>query len=127
MRSELMCVVAAALALACGGARQEPATPASEAASPPEEAAADSGGGISFQGGDGLSCKTAIAIVGAKGEADGVASEYDWIQSHYPGAKLKQQSLTDCTGVAADQMAIVTAEGQDVVLFFDISRFFGKL
>jgi hypothetical protein len=127
MKIQWMCVVSAALALACGGAQTEPVTPAGERASSPGEAAAADGGGVSYRGGDGLSCQTAIAIVGAAGESDGVAAEYAWIKSHYPGAQLKQQSLVDCSGAAADKMAIVTAEGADVVLFFDISRFFGKL
>jgi hypothetical protein len=127
MRPEFMCVVAAALALACGGTRRQPATAASEATSGPAETAASGDRGITYQGGDGLSCKTAIAIVGAQGESDGVASEYAWISHHYPGAKFKQQSLIACGGNAADQMEIVTTAGEDVVLFFDISRFFGKL
>jgi len=126
MKSQLMSVVAAALLLACG-ARPEPASPASEAASGPGETASATGGGISYQGGSGLSCKEAIVVVGAQGEADGVASEYDWIKQHYPGSSFKQQALIECGGAAADQMEIVTADGKDVVLFFDISRFFGKL
>jgi hypothetical protein len=79
------------------------------------------------QGGDGSSCETAIATVGAQGKSDGVASEYAWIKSHYPGARLKQQSLVDCSGAVADKLAIVTADGTDVVLFLDISRVFGQL
>ena len=127
MRREFMCVVAATLAWACGGASPQPTTAASEATSGPAETAASGGGGITYAGGDGLSCNTAIAIIGAHGESDGVESEYAWIGSHYPGAKFKQQALIECGGLAADQMEIVSAEGQDIVLFFDISRFFGKL
>lgn len=127
MKSRLMCVATAAFTVACAGAQTDFATPANERAGSPEPTAAADGGGVSYQGGDGLSCPTAIAIVGAQGESDGVASEYAWIERHYPGARLKQQSLIDCGGAAADKMAIVTAEGADVVLFFDISRFFGKL
>jgi hypothetical protein len=131
MKAQMMSVMAAALALACGGAQQEPATPASEAgseaASAPRETASSAGGGISYQGGSGLSCQEAIVVVGAQGESDGVASEYAWIERHYPGSSFKQQWLIECGGAAADQMEIVTADGKDVVLFFDISRFFGKL
>lgn len=126
MRFHSMCVVSAALTWACGGAQADPVTPAHERASSSGEAAAPAGGGISYEGGDGSSCQNAIAIVGAKGEADGVASEYTWIKSHYPGARLEQQALTECSGAPADKMSIVTAEGANVVLFFDISRFSGK-
>jgi len=122
----------AVLAFGCAGAQKEPATaatPASEATSGPDEAASSQsvGGAIKYEGGDGSSCKQAIAIVGAKGEQDGVASEYSFIEQHYPGAKLDQQSLIECNGAPADQMALETADGKKVVLFFDISRFFGKL
>jgi len=124
-----MVIGCATLVSACSGAQKEPATAANEASSGPSEAAASdsAGGAIKYEGGDGSSCKQAIAIVGAHGEQDGVASEYTWINQHYPGSKLDQQSLIDCNGAPADQMAIETADGQKIVLFFDISRFFGKL
>lgn len=127
MSSQLKSVLAAGLLLACARRQPPPATPASEAASGPGETASSAGGGITYQGGSGLSCQEAIAVVGAQGERDGVASEYDWIKQHYPGSSFKHQALIECGGAAADQMEIVTADGKDVVLFFDISRFFGKL
>jgi len=120
----------ATLAFACAGAQKQPATATTEASSGPDEAAASQGSGktgIQYEGGDGSSCQQAIAIVGARGEQDGVASEYTWIKQHYPGAKLDQQSLIDCNGAPTDKMAIETADGQKVTLFFDLSRFFGKL
>jgi hypothetical protein len=117
--------------VACGGASPQPKTAGADTESPPSEVAASSSaktdGGIHFEGGDGSSCEKPIIIVGAKGEMDGVASEYEWIQQRYPEAERKSQALIDCNGAPADRMVIVTRDGREVSLVFDISDFFGKL
>ena len=118
----------AGLAVACGGAAQPGAKDATATSEPAEVAAASTETpSISYQGGDGSSCEQRIIIVGAKGEPDGVASEYEWIERHYPGAGRKSQALTQCGEAPVDKLEIVTREGQEVTLVFDISGFFGKL
>jgi hypothetical protein len=87
---------------------------------------AETPAGVSFQGGDGLSCETRVLVRGATGEQQGIAAEYAWLRSRYPGYKLKAQSLTDCQKAAVDRMDITTAQGKEVTVNFDISDFFGK-
>lgn len=124
---ELTSLAVTSLAVACGGAAQPGAKDASRQSEPSEAAASAEALSISYQGGDGSSCAERILIVGAKGEADGVASEYEWIERHYPGAGRKSQALTQCGEAPVDKLVIVTREGQEVTLVFDISGFFGKL
>jgi len=82
--------------------------------------------GVTFAGGDGLSCETRVVIRGAAGERDGVAAERAWLRAKYPGSKLRKQSLTKCAEQPADQVAIATSDGRTVDVYFDISDFFGK-
>jgi hypothetical protein len=78
-----------------------------------------------FSGGDGSSLKQAV-IVGAAGEKQGIRAEYIWLHGHYPHYTLKLQSLRGADGHAYDKMDIVTADGQALSVFFDITPFFGK-
>jgi hypothetical protein len=76
---------------------------------------------------DGTSEARAI-IVPKSGEITGVAYEYEYIRSHYPGAKPVMQSLSiDHAGKAYDAITIKTRDGKQRTLYFDIQRFFGKL
>lgn len=80
---------------------------------------------ITYTGGDGSSLAAAIHIVGAAGEDDGVASEYQWIGAHRPGAKVLRQALVMNGGRAYDILSIRHgATSEDV--FFDITDYFGK-
>jgi hypothetical protein len=82
--------------------------------------------GVTFGGGDGLSCETRVVIQGAAGEMDGIAAEHAWLRERYPGSKLRKQSLIKCAEQPADQMSIATSDGRTVDIYFDISDFFGK-
>jgi hypothetical protein len=82
--------------------------------------------GITFGGGDGLMCETRVTIRGPAGSADGVPAEYAWLHRHYPGYKRGTQALIDCDGHPTDRLTFTTAEGKEVVIYFDISDFFGK-
>jgi len=82
--------------------------------------------GVTFAGGDGLSCETRVVIRGAAGEMEGIAAEHAWLRAKYPGSKLRLQALTKCAEQPADQMSITTADGRAVDVYFDISDFFGK-
>jgi hypothetical protein len=74
---------------------------------------------------DGSSYEKAIFIT-EKSEAKGVDAEYVWLKKNYPGYHLKQQSLRNYNKKSYDVLSIVTAQGQDKDVYFDISNFFGK-
>jgi hypothetical protein len=74
---------------------------------------------------DGSSYEKAI-VIQEKTESTGVDAEYAWLKKHYPGYKMKQQSLTNKNGKAYDLIEIVTAQGKTMTIYFDISNFFGK-
>ncbi len=67
--------------------------------------------------GEGLSCERRVKV-GA------VPEEYAWMKEHYPGAKMKMQSLSSCGDSPTDKLHITTADGRDLTLHFDISSFF---
>ena len=67
--------------------------------------------------GEGLSCERRVKV-GA------IPEEYAWVKAHYPGAKVKMQSLGDCGGSPTDKLHITTADGRDLTTFLDISTFF---
>jgi hypothetical protein len=82
--------------------------------------------GVTFDGGDGLSCEGRVVIRGATGEQQGIAAEYAWLRGRYPGYKLQRQGLGECQQQPADIMSIRSADGREVDVHFDISAFFGK-
>jgi hypothetical protein len=76
---------------------------------------------------DGSSEAKAI-IVPKTGEITGVAYEYEYIRSHYPGARPIDQALSiDNAGKAYDAIRFKTPDGKQHTLYFDIQRFFGHL
>ena len=82
--------------------------------------------GISFKGGDGLSCERRVLIRGAVNVDTGVAAERHWLRARYPGYRLKTQSLVDCQEEPTDRLTIVNLVGDERTLYFDISDFFRK-
>ena len=82
--------------------------------------------GIQYGGGDGLSIATAVVILHAKGEDDGVRAEYHWIATHHPGWKTQGQALLQGKKGLYDKIICVKPDGKTVNVFFEISGFFGK-
>ena len=82
--------------------------------------------GITFAGGNGLSCSTRVVILGASGSRAGVAAEHAWLHAKYPGYRLNTQALGECEGKDTDVLTLTTSEGKDTTVYFDISDFFGK-
>ena len=74
---------------------------------------------------NGSSFETAIVIQETH-ETPGVRVEYKWIADHYPGYKTKMQALQNKNGKSYDVLTIVTSDGAEKVIYFDISNFFGK-
>jgi len=89
------------------------------------------GSAIRFTGGDGSSQQAAIKVVGAKGESDGVAAEYRYLDLVYGprdrGAwQSLGQSLLEDHGRQLDALEIKRADGRTETVYFDITDYFGK-
>jgi hypothetical protein len=74
---------------------------------------------------DGSSFEKAILIT-EKSETKGVSAEYAWLQEHYPGYKSKGQVLSQHDDKPYDIIKIVTQQGVEKNIYFDISNFYGK-
>ena len=74
---------------------------------------------------DGTSFEKAI-VIQEKNESTGVHAEYDWIRQNYPGSKITMQALSRQNKKPYDIINIVTAEGKEISIYFDISGFYGK-
>jgi len=81
---------------------------------------------ISYSGGAGSSCDSAIVIRDAKDTGEGIAAENVWIRWKFPGAQKAGQSLHHQNGRSYDVIELSTPDGSDLELCFDITAFFGK-
>jgi hypothetical protein len=73
---------------------------------------------------DGSSYAKAI-IIRETSETTGVAAEYKWLREHYPGYKMRSQSLSQHDGKPYDILKIKWKH-KKMSVYFDISDFFGK-
>lgn len=64
-------------------------------------------------------------ITGARGEMEGVGSEYQWLAANRPGWKRTEQALVTKGNKAYDLLTIVKGRKKQVICF-DITAFFGK-
>jgi len=67
--------------------------------------------------GEGLSCERRVKVAA-------IPEEYAWVRSHYPGAKVKMQSLSRCDNSPTDKLHVTTTDDRELTFFFDISSFF---
>jgi PBP1b-binding outer membrane lipoprotein LpoB len=74
---------------------------------------------------DGSSFEKAI-LIKEKTEMAGVDAEYAWIRQNYPGSQLKGQYLFNKKKRSYDVIEIITSDGIEKSIYFDISSFFGK-
>jgi hypothetical protein len=75
---------------------------------------------------DGSSFDKAI-VINETSERYGDPAEYTWIRKNYPGATNNSQALVYHAKKPYDILHITTADGKAVSIYFDISKFFGKL
>jgi hypothetical protein len=68
----------------------------------------------------------AFKVVGARGEYDGVASEYQWLARTLPGWKRDTQALISDNKGRAFDLLMISKSRKTQVLCFDITGFFGK-
>lgn len=76
--------------------------------------------------GDGSSADLAVDLSAARTEFEGIQAEKVWLNQHYPGARVKSQSLIAGKKMM-DLLTIVLPSGEEREVYFDISSFFGKL
>jgi hypothetical protein len=76
-------------------------------------------------GHDGSSMLTAV-VIEAKNEMDGVNYEYLWLGLHHPSDMIVSQSLVQRPEQTYDVVALETPSGQTELVYFDITRFFGR-
>ncbi len=74
---------------------------------------------------DGSSYEKAI-IIKAKNEGEGIRSEYVIISKLHPNYKMKSQGTGSKNNKNYDTISIVTADGKEVTIYFDITNFYGK-
>ena len=63
----------------------------------------------------GLSCARPVLV-------KTVASEYEWVQKHYPDSKVVGQKIGFCFGKLVDILTVRTSDGSDLEVYFDISE-----
>ena len=73
---------------------------------------------------DGSSYEKAV-IIQEKSELTGVDAEYSWLKKYYPGYKVKSQAVTNYKNKPYDILTIITSSGEQKVIYFDISNFYG--
>ena len=69
--------------------------------------------------------ETGLAIIGAKSEAEGVDSEYAWIEANRPGWDAEHVATRAKAGRVYDLIRITRA-GKSATICFDITAFWGK-
>lgn len=74
---------------------------------------------------DGSSYEKAI-IIDVQSESKGISAEYTWLKNNYPGYRSKGQALNFYKKNPYDIITILTAEGIEKKIYFDISKFYGK-
>ena len=82
--------------------------------------------GVQFTGGNGLSEDTAIKIVGAANEMEGVGAENRWLAQHSPGCSKASQALINGKTSLYDLIELKCGT-ETRTIYFDINDFFGKM
>jgi hypothetical protein len=81
---------------------------------------------LHFVGGNGKSMCEAIIIEGVKNGREGVAAEKDWLREHMSGWVMVSQALIEEGSKAYDGLTVRSGSGEERVIYFDITNFFGK-
>jgi hypothetical protein len=86
---------------------------------------------VVYKGGDGKSSESAVLILNAKNEKNGIAAEYAWISKFHgernAGWKYGEQSSVMHEGKRIDVIMIYLVPSNAIVnYYFDVSDFYGK-
>ncbi len=74
---------------------------------------------------DGSSFEKAI-VIKHDNSKEGINAEYEWLRKNYPDYKFMSQSLIFHNDKPFDVLSIITNDGIEKDIHFDISNFFGK-
>jgi hypothetical protein len=55
-----------------------------------------------------------------------IGEEYAWMQRHYPGFQPAMQALSEIDGKPYDVLTWRNTRGEEKIVYFDISKFFGS-
>jgi hypothetical protein len=58
--------------------------------------------------------------------SEGIRTEYAWLALRYPGSRRTMQVLIPQAGRQYDMLAVTTADGRDLKVYFDITAFYGR-
>lgn len=75
----------------------------------------------------GLSMEKAIQFPEIINEIDGVRAEYAWIKKNLPNYHKKSQAALNKNGKIYDLLIVVSSDGRERPVYFDITNFFGKI
>jgi len=75
---------------------------------------------------DGSTPELAVDLSTARNEMDGMLAQKAWLDEHYPGARVKSQSLIMGRKVM-DLLTLELPSGEEKDVYFDISSYFGKM
>jgi hypothetical protein len=75
---------------------------------------------------DGSSFAKAI-IIRENSTSSGIKAEYAWIREHYPDSKVVTQQLYHEGKKSYDVLTVEKSNGDQQKVYFNITRFFGKL
>ena len=64
-------------------------------------------------------------VIEADNESDGIAMEYQWVAEHYPGYQNVSQAIFFGDDKIYDVLTIITADGVEKTIYFDITLFYG--
>ena len=79
--------------------------------------------GVVFDGPLGGDIEHAI-VVPTVDDSEGVRSEYAWLALRYPGGRRTSQAVIPRAGREYDMLAVTTADGQELQIYFDITAFY---
>jgi len=122
----VFCLFAAVLALSACDAPQPQTVTGVTLGQTGRTGSAAGSQGIQFLGGDGSSLDQALLVHGARGEIDGVQSEYDWLAANRPGWRAMSQELI-VRGNRQYDLLHIAKGSQKADLFFDITEYYGKM
>ena len=73
-----------------------------------------------------VAADASFKVVGARGELDGVRSEYQWLAKERPGWRRNAQALIQGTRGRLYDLLYISKGREKQVICFDITDFFGK-
>jgi hypothetical protein len=74
---------------------------------------------------EGSSLQTAVEFE-TSNYFEGISLEHQWLEARYPGYQKQGQTLMSHGGKRYDLITIITADGEEKEVYFDIASFYGN-